>query len=91
MAVPRARGISAPGPDDPAGTGEMAWRRSWTACGIGPDSPDCVVRADDRLVCPRAATDRRRVEPRRGIAAGRAHADPKKLFHDDAIQVCRLS
>ena len=71
----------------------------WTADDLAPIvnhvldrfGPDRVVFGGDWPVCTLAATYRQWVEALRRIVAGRPVADQKKLFHDNAIRVYRLS
>jgi L-fuconolactonase len=53
--------------------------------------PDRVVFGGDWPVCTLAATYRQWVEALRAIVAARPSAEQKKLFHDNAIRVYRLS
>jgi L-fuconolactonase len=53
--------------------------------------PDRVVFGGDWPVCTLAATYRQWVEALRRIVADRPPAEQKKLFHDNAIRVYRLS
>jgi L-fuconolactonase len=53
--------------------------------------PDRVVFGGDWPVCTLAATYRQWVDALRAIVADRPHAVRKKLFHDNAIRVYRLS
>jgi L-fuconolactonase len=71
----------------------------WTADDLAPIvdhvldrfGPDRVVFGGDWPVCTLAATYRQWVEALRQIVAARPIADQKKLFHDNAIRVYRLS
>jgi predicted TIM-barrel fold metal-dependent hydrolase len=71
----------------------------WTADDLAPIvnhvldefGPDRVVFGGDWPVCTLAATYRQWVEALRSIVADRPHAEQKKLFHDNAIRVYRLS
>lgn len=71
----------------------------WTADDLAPIvnhvlerfGPDRVVFGGDWPVCTLAATYRQWVEALRRIVADRAAADRKKLFHDNAIRIYRLS
>ena len=71
----------------------------WTADDLGPIvrhvldrfGPDRVVFGGDWPVCTLAATYRQWVEALRQIVADRPIAEQKKLFHDNAIRVYRLS
>ena len=71
----------------------------WTADDLAPIvnhvldrfGPDRVVFGGDWPVCTLAATYRQWVEALRQIVADRPHAEQKKLFHDNAIRVYRLS
>lgn len=71
----------------------------WTADDLAPIvnhvldrfGPDRVVFGGDWPVCTLAATYRQWVEALRRIVADRPLADQKKLFHDNAIRVYRLS
>lgn len=71
----------------------------WTADDLAPIvnhvldrfGPDRVVFGGDWPVCTLAASYRQWVEALRQIVAGRPLADRKKLFHDNAIRVYRLS
>jgi predicted TIM-barrel fold metal-dependent hydrolase len=53
--------------------------------------PDRVVFGGDWPVCTFAATYRQWVEALRSLVADRPQVDQKKLFHDNAIRVYRLS
>jgi len=72
---------------------------TWTADILAPIvnhvmdqfGPDRVIFGGDWPVCTLAATYRQWVEALREIVADRPHADQKKLFHDNAIRVYRLS
>jgi L-fuconolactonase len=71
----------------------------WTADDLAPIvnhvmdqfGPDRVVFGGDWPVCTLAATYREWVKALQAIVANRPHADQKKLFHDNAIRVYRLS
>ena len=71
----------------------------WTADDLAPIvnhvldqfGPDRVVFGGDWPVCTLAATYRQWVEALRQIVADRPLAEQKKLFHDNAIRVYRLS
>ncbi len=71
----------------------------WTADDLAPIvdhvldrfGPDRVVFGGDWPVCTLAATYRQWVEALRQIVSSRPLADRKKLFHDNAIRVYRLS
>ncbi len=71
----------------------------WTADDLAPIvnhvldrfGPDRVVFGGDWPVCTLAATYRQWVEALRQIVSSRSLADRKKLFHDNAIRVYRLS
>ena len=71
----------------------------WTADDLAPIvnhvldqfGPDRVVFGGDWPVCTLAATYRQWVEALRNIVAARPQAEQKKLFHDNAIRVYRLS
>jgi L-fuconolactonase len=71
----------------------------WTADDLAPIvnhvidqfGPDRVVFGGDWPVCTLAATYREWVSALQSIVANRPHADQKKLFHDNAIRVYRLS
>jgi L-fuconolactonase len=71
----------------------------WTADDLAPIvnhvmdnfGPDRVVFGGDWPVCTLAATYSEWVSALQSIVANRPHADQKKLFHDNAIRVYRLS
>jgi L-fuconolactonase len=71
----------------------------WTAEDLAPIvdhvldrfGPDRVVFGGDWPVCTLAATYRQWVEALRQIVASRPLAERKKLFHDNAVRVYRLS
>ena len=71
----------------------------WTADDLAPIvnhvldrfGPDRVVFGGDWPVCTLAATFRQWVEALRRIVADRPLAERKKLFHDNAVRVYRLS
>jgi L-fuconolactonase len=71
----------------------------WTADDLAPIvnhvldqfGSDRVVFGGDWPVCTLAATYRQWVEALHAIVTDRPHAVQKKLFHDNAIQVYRLS
>jgi L-fuconolactonase len=71
----------------------------WTAEDLAPIvnhvwdrfGPDRVVFGGDWPVCTLAASYRQWVEALRHIVAGRPLAEQKKLFHDNALRVYRLS
>ena len=71
----------------------------WTADDLAPIvnhvldrfGPDRVVFGGDWPVCTLAATYRQWVEALRQIVADRPLAEQKKLFHDNAIRIYRLS
>jgi predicted TIM-barrel fold metal-dependent hydrolase len=71
----------------------------WTAEDLAPIvdhvldrfGPDRVVFGGDWPVCTLAATYRQWVEALRQIVASRPRAEQKKLFHDNALRVYRLS
>jgi L-fuconolactonase len=71
----------------------------WTADDLAPIvnhvldkfGPDRVVFGGDWPVCTLAASYRQWVEALRQIVAGRPLAEQKKLFHDNAVRVYRIS
>jgi predicted TIM-barrel fold metal-dependent hydrolase len=71
----------------------------WTADDLAPIvnhvldqfGPDRVVFGGDWPVCTLAATYRQWVESLRAIVSERPRAEQKKLFHDNAMRVYRLS
>ncbi len=71
----------------------------WTADDLAPIvnhvldqfGPDRVVFGGDWPVCTLASTYRQWVVALRGIVADRPYAEQKKLLHDNAIRVYRLS
>ena len=71
----------------------------WTADDLAPIvnhvmdefGPDRVVFGGDWPVCTLAATFLQWVNALQAIVANRSHAEQKKLFHDNAVRVYRLS